>query len=120
MSVTLAADVENALATLKQGLQEIYGPRLKKLILYGSQARSGAGPDSDIDVAVILAAVGEDGPINRGPINVGQEIARTSHLRQRINLDTGQLVSLLYLSPETLRDGQRLIYRNIRQDGLEL
>jgi hypothetical protein len=29
-------------------------------------------------------------------------------------------VSLLYLAPETLRDGQRLIYRNIRQDGVEL
>ena len=110
MAVTLTAEVETALATLKEGLKEIYGPRLKKLILYGSQARGGGGPDSDIDVAVILD----------GPIHVGHEIARTSHLRQRINLDTEQLVSLLYLAPETLRDGQRLIYRNIRQDGMEL
>jgi hypothetical protein len=68
------------------------------------------GPDSDIDVAVILD----------GPIHVGHEIERTSHLRQQINLDTEQLVSLLYLTPETLRAGQRLIYRNIRQDGVEL
>jgi predicted nucleotidyltransferase len=83
---------------------------LKKLILCGSQARGGAGPDSDIDVAVILD----------GPIHVGHEIARTSHLRQRINLDTEQLASLFYLTPETLRGGKRLIYRNIRQDGVEL
>jgi predicted nucleotidyltransferase len=110
MAVTLTAEVETALATLKEGLKEIYGARLKKLILYGSQARGGAGPDSDIDVAVILD----------GPIHVGHEIARTSHLCQRINLDTEQLVSLLDLAPETLRDGQRLIYRNIRQDGIEL
>lgn len=110
MAITLTAEVETALATLKGGLREIYGPRLKKLILYGSQARGGAGTDSDIDVAVILD----------GPIRVGQEIVRTSHLRQRINLDSEQLVSLLYLTPETLRDGQRLIYRSIRQDGVEV
>ena len=110
MAVTHSAEVETALATLKEGLKEIYGPHLKKIILYGSQARGSGGPDSDIDVAVILD----------GPIQVGLEIARTSHLRQRINLDTEQLVSLLYLTPEKLRDGQRLIYRNIRQDGVEL
>ena len=110
MAITLTTEVETALTTLKEGLKEIYGPRLKKLILYGSQARGAAGPDSDIDVAVILD----------GPIHVGPEIERTSHLRQRINLDTEQLVSLLYLTSETLRDGHRLIYRNIRQDGVEI
>ena len=109
MAVTLTAEVETALATLRDGLKEIYGPHMKKLILYGSPARGVAGPDSDIDVAVILD----------GPIQIGREIERTSHLRQRINLDTEQLVSL-HLTPETLRDGRRLIYRNIRQDGVEL
>ena len=108
--MTLTTAAETALATLKQGLQQIYGARLRKLMLFGSQARGAAGTDSDIDVAVILD----------GPINTGQEIARTSHLRQRINLETEQLVSLLYLTEETLRDGQRLIYRNIRQDGVDL
>lgn len=110
MPITITGEVETALTTLKEGLREIYGPKLKKLLLYGSQARGGAGPDSDIDVAVILD----------GPIHVGQEIARTSHLRQRINLNTEQLVSLIYLPPEALREGQRLIYRNIRRDGVEL
>lgn len=110
MPITLTGEVEAALATLKQGLEEIYGPQLKKLILYGSQARGSAGPDSDIDVAVILD----------GPIHAGREIARTSRLRQRINLETEQLVSLLYLAPETLLAGQRLIYRNILQDGVEI
>ena len=61
MPITLSGAVETALTTLKEGLQEIYGPQLKKLILYGSQARGVAGPDSDIDVAVIL-----DGPIHAG------------------------------------------------------
>ena len=110
MAVTLTTEAGTALATLKQGLQQIYGTRLRKLMLFGSQACGVAGPDSDIDVAVILD----------GPINPGHEIARTSHLRQRINLETEQLVSLLYLTEETLRDGQQRIYRNIRQDGLEL
>ena len=110
MPIALAGQVETALIALKEGLREIYGPRLKRLVLYGSHARGAAGPDSDIDVAVVLD----------GPIHIGREITRTSNLRQRINLDTGQLVSLIYLSPETFRDGQRLIYRNIRREGIEL
>ncbi len=35
-------------------LWEICGPRLKRLILFGSQARGEAGPESDANVLVVL------------------------------------------------------------------
>jgi predicted nucleotidyltransferase len=35
-------------------LSEHFGPRLVSLTLFGSYARGDAGPDSDIDVAVVL------------------------------------------------------------------
>jgi type I restriction enzyme S subunit len=41
-------------------LEALYGPRLRRVFLYGSCARGEADEDSDIDVAVVL----ED-PVNR-------------------------------------------------------
>ena len=46
--------LQTILAATKKGLQKLYGPHLKGLVLYGSYARGEATPDSDIDVAVIL------------------------------------------------------------------
>jgi len=42
------------LAELPARLKELYGDRLVRLVLFGSQARGDAGSDSDIDVMVIL------------------------------------------------------------------
>ena len=41
-------------------LDRAFGDRLKGIVLYGSEARGQAGPDSDIDVLVLL-----EGPVDR-------------------------------------------------------
>ncbi len=40
------------LAKCCDAINEMYGERLKRIVLYGSQARGDAGPGSDYDVAV--------------------------------------------------------------------
>ena len=50
--------IEKVLQELKKELKNIYGKRLKKLILYGSYARTEAWKDSDIDVVVLLNGEG--------------------------------------------------------------
>ena len=38
----------------RKALDEMYGTRLDRVVLFGSRARGDAGPDSDYDVAVFL------------------------------------------------------------------
>ena len=42
------------LIRFRAALNEAYGPRLERVVLYGSRARGDAVPDSDYDVAVFL------------------------------------------------------------------
>jgi len=104
---TVADRAGAALLEFKEGLRAIYGDRLAGLVLYGSYARGDARDDSDIDTAVIL----------RGPISPGDEIERTSRLRQRICLDHGLLVSSVYVTESDLAAGNQPLLMNIRRDG---
>ena len=103
-------DVQPAIDTLREGVKAIYGARLKGLILFGSRARGDARPDSDIDIAVILDQV----------VDRGRERALLSDLRAQIHLHSELFISFLFLTPEQLRDGERLLYRNIRSEGVQL
>jgi predicted nucleotidyltransferase len=108
VAAILAPDVQAVLDTFKQGVQDLYGPRLKGLILYGSRARGDARPDSDIDLVVLL-----DGPIDRGAEN-----QRTSYLRAQINLDTELLISCLYYTPDRLARIDSPLLLNVSREGV--
>ena len=50
---------QELLAGIRERLQKAHGPRLRGVVLYGSEVRDEARPDSDVDVLVLL-----EGPIN--------------------------------------------------------
>ena len=54
-------DRRTLLAEIKKRLLTVYETRLKGVVLYGSEARGTAAPDSDIDVLVLL-----EGPVDYG------------------------------------------------------
>jgi len=74
-------------------LRQLYGDRLKGVYLYGSHARSEANEDSDIDVAVAL----------EGPVNLAEEIPRTSELRAELSLRENCVLMPFFLSQEEYR-----------------
>ncbi|MCM0019248.1 MAG: nucleotidyltransferase domain-containing protein [Tagaea sp.] len=69
------------LARVKARLEAEYGPRLLKVVLFGSRARGEAGPDSDYDIAVFLD--GFDGSMDEA-----MRLGRIgSDLRAQIGID---------------------------------
>ena len=51
---TPATATDPVLVRFRQVLEEAYGPRLERAVLFGSRARGDAREDSDYDVAVFL------------------------------------------------------------------
>jgi uncharacterized protein len=58
-------DSDSFLRTVKSLLGKAFGPRLRGVVLYGSEARGEASPDSDIDLLVLLVAPVDHGSDSR-------------------------------------------------------
>ena len=98
------------LRELRRRFEALYGERLVQMVLFGSRARGDAGPESDIDVLVVL----------RGPVDPGQEIARTGELTASFSLERDVVVSRVFISAEQFCDGQSPLLLNIRREGIPL
>ncbi len=78
------------LAKLRVYLEQEYGDQLVQVLLFGSQARGDAQPDSDIDVLVVL----------RDMVDACTEINRISHVLTSLCLDYAVLVSCVLVAEE--------------------
>jgi len=96
------------LREFRAGLEQIYGDRLRNLVLFGSQARGDALTGSDIDVMVVLA----------GDVDAGSEIFRTSELRCALSLEHDVVISCMYMPEAEYRAGQSPLLRNVRREGV--
>lgn len=96
------------LAELRRYLETLYRERLAQIILYGSQARGDAQPDSDIDVLIVL---GE-------PVDFVTEIERTSHFVSALCLKYNVLVSCAFVGSDRFRQEEGGFFRNVRREGI--
>ncbi len=96
------------LSELRQEFEALYGDRLAQMILYGSQARGDARPDSDIDVLVVL----------RGEVNYSDEIRYTSAVVSELCLKYEVYVACLFMSQPRFQHSQIALLHNIRREGM--
>lgn len=55
--VILREDIKPVLQELKKRLKDIYGDRLRSVVLFGSSARGDFTEESDVDVLVVLKSI---------------------------------------------------------------
>jgi predicted nucleotidyltransferase len=97
------------LAKFRAALDEMYGERIERVVLYGSRARGDAKPDSDYDVAVFL----------RNMADRFAEMDRLADLSTAILDETGEFIHAMPYRAGSYEDRTSLM-REIRREGVDL
>ena len=101
-------DLKKILPELKAALEQRYGERLVKLILFGSYARGEATEDSDIDVLVVL----------RDMESSYREIAATGDIVTKLGLEYDTLIALIPIEAERFEAERTPFVVNVKSEGI--
>jgi predicted nucleotidyltransferase len=93
----------------RKALDQAYGPKLERVVLYGSRARGDARPDSDYDIAVFL----------HDPESFGDESWRLAEIETDILYDTGAVINAMPFHAGAYNDRIGLMME-LRRDGIDL
>jgi len=94
------------LTELKERLSKIYGGNLKGLYLYGSYATHEEGPESDVDVAIVLSDFRD----------YWEEVRRTGHMISEVSLKYGVSISPVRLRESEWVRGDTPFLHNVRKE----
>ena len=100
--------MQTTLSRCRALLAQHYGPRLKKVILFGSAARGEATPESDIDLLVVL----------EGPVDVVAETLRLVDLLYPLQFESEHYISAKAAAEDEYEAGRLQLYRNIQREGV--
>ena len=104
----MSQKIHDILAELRRRLGALYGNRLVSVILFGSQARDDAEPDSDIDVMLVL----------KDPVHREEEIDRVIPITAELSLENDVVISTTYMSAERYAHEQSSLLLNVRKEGV--
>ena len=108
-NIRMSTIVDPILSRFRAALDEIYGERIERVVLFGSRARGDARPDSDYDVAVFL----------KDMTGFGEEMGRIAEIETDILYDTGAVINALPLQAGSYRERTGLM-QELRREGLDL
>ncbi len=102
-------EIEQIIKEFKRQIAELYGQRLKKVVLYGSYARGQANDEhSDIDLAIVLA----------GTVDPCKEIDRMADIFTDLNLEHNVLIAVYPVSESDFNKIESPLLINVRKEGI--
>jgi predicted nucleotidyltransferase len=107
MSATRTNDP--ALVRFRQALNEVYGDKIERVVLFGSRARGEARAGSDYDIAVFLNRLD----------SFNDEAARLAAIETDILFDMGAVINAMPFHAGAHRHRTGLM-SELRRDGLDL
>lgn len=99
---------QDVLKQIKSTLRDAFADRFQGVMLYGSEARGDACPDSDIDLLVLLT----------GPVNEGEDSWTCIRALYPLVLE---LERPIHAKPTDIRAYEMQefpLYRNVKQEGI--
>ena len=96
------------IAELKTGLDGVYGPRLRGVYLYGSAARGDEGPESDVDVLLVLDQIGR----------YSEEIRLSGEVVSNLSLKFGRSISRVFVPEQEWKTGKTTFLENARAESI--
>jgi predicted nucleotidyltransferase len=98
------------LKRFRAALDEMYGDRIERVVLFGSRARGDAREDSDYDVAVFLKDLTDRAP----------ELDRLADLSTDILDKTGEFIHAMPYRAGSYNDERMPLMHEIRGHGIDL
>jgi predicted nucleotidyltransferase len=101
---------EELLKEIKARLSAAHGNRLRAVVLYGSEARGTAGPDSDIDVLVLL----------EGPVDYLRDLVTNIKTLYPLALHIERPISAKPIEASEYESVECPLYQRAHQEGISL
>ena len=99
---------DELLMRVKSSLRDAFGERLRRVILYGSEARGESEPDSDIDFLVLL----------KGPVDFGQDLRTCIHVLYPLVLELGRPIDVRPVDADIYDAQEFPLYRIAESEGI--
>ena len=96
------------LKEIRSRLARVHGERLRGIVLYGSEARGQAGPESDIDLLVLLA----------GPVRYARDLDLNLEALYPLSLRIGRRISAKPVAADEYEAAETPLYRNAHREGV--